>query len=127
MHNDTRRVAMLVQSGYYVGTGLLPFVSRSAFEAVTGPKREWWLVQTVGALVTVVGGALASGAARDRVTPELLGVALGSAAALATIDVVYVARRRISPAYLLDAALQTGLFAVIARSGSTSSPRANPA
>jgi hypothetical protein len=113
---------MLVQSGYYVGTGLLPFVSRPAFEAVTGPKREWWLVQTVGALVTVVGGALASGAARDRVTPELLGVALGSAAALATIDVVYVARRRISPAYLVDAALQTGLFAVLARSRSTSSP-----
>jgi hypothetical protein len=116
MHNDTRRVAMLVQSGYYVGTGLLPFASRRAFEAVTGPKREWWLVQTVGALVTVVGGALASGAARDRVTPELLGVALGSAGALATIDVVYVARRRISPAYLLDAALQAGLFAVLARS-----------
>jgi hypothetical protein len=62
-----QRVAMLVQSGYYVGARLLPFVSRSAFEAVTGPKRAWWLVQTGGALVTVVGGALANGATRDLV------------------------------------------------------------
>ena len=40
----------MAQGGYYVATGVLPFVSRRAFEALTGPKREWWLVQTVGAL-----------------------------------------------------------------------------
>lgn len=43
--------------GYYVATGVAPFVSRRAFEAVTGPKREWWLVQTVGALVTAAGAS----------------------------------------------------------------------
>lgn len=117
---DTARRALLAQSAYYVATGLLPFASRRAFEAVTGPKREWWLVQTVGALVTVVGGALASATVRRRVTPELLAVARGSAASLAAIDIVYVARRRIAPTYLLDAAVQVGLLAAQASSGSCS-------
>src|ERR671917_379465 len=69
MNPRARRVA-LVQSAYFVATGVAPFVSRRAFEAVTGPKREWWLVETVGAVVTVIGAALASAVAHDRVTPE---------------------------------------------------------
>ena len=43
------------QGAYYLAGGLAPFVSRRTFEALTGPKREWWLVQTVGALTTPVG------------------------------------------------------------------------
>jgi hypothetical protein len=106
---------LLAQSAYYVATGLLPFVSRRAFEAVTGPKREWWLVQTVGAVVTVIGGAVASAVRHDRVTPETLGLAAGSAASLAAIDVVHVARRRIAPTYLLDAALQVAFLVALHR------------
>src|SRR4051812_49532758 len=59
---DDARPVLVAQGAYYAATGLLPFASRRAFEAVTGPKREWWLVQTVRLLVTVVGGALLSGA-----------------------------------------------------------------
>ena len=95
----------------------MPFVSRSAFQAATGPKREWWLVQTVGALVTAVGVGLLLGAAiRDRVTPEIAGIASGCAAGLAGIDVVYVLRPRISPVYLGDAAVQSPLLAGLAAS-----------
>jgi len=112
--DDTRPV-LVAQGVYYAGTGLLPFASRRAFEAVTGPKREWWLVQTVGLLVTVVGGALISGAARRSASPELVGVAAGSAASLAAIDIVYVARGRIAPSYLADAAVQLGLLGALAR------------
>jgi hypothetical protein len=106
----SRRIVLLLQGGYYVATGVLPFVSRRAFEAATGPKREWWLVQTVGALVTVIGGVLLSGAGRRRVSPELLGLAAGSAAALAAIDIVYVAKGRIAPSYLGDAAAELALL-----------------
>jgi hypothetical protein len=105
------RTALMVQGGYYVVTGVAPFVSRRAFEAVTGPKTEWWLVQTVGAVVTAVGTALLSGARSGRVTPELRGLATGCAISLAAIDTVYVARRRIAPTYLLDAAAQLTLVA----------------
>jgi hypothetical protein len=115
MAAPSERAILTAQGAYYVTTGVVPFVSRRAFEAVTGPKLEWWLVQTVGALVTVVGGALLSGARQGRITPELRGIAAGSAASLATIDIVYVARRRIAPTYLLDATVQLALLAALAR------------
>ena len=119
---DRIRKAMLAQGAYYVATGVAPFVSRRAFEAVTGPKREWWLVETVGVLVTAVGGGLIAAAARDRVTPELLTIATGCASGLAAIDVVYVARRRIAPTYLTDAAIQIALLAALARGRSRGRP-----
>jgi hypothetical protein len=108
------RRALLVQGAYYLGTGVAPFVSRRAFEAVTGRKREWWLVETVGVLVTAVGAGLTAAAARDRVTPEITAIAAGCAAGLAAIDVVHVARGRISPVYLADAAAQLGLLGAYA-------------
>ena len=100
--------------GYYVATGLTPFVSRTAFEAVTGRKQEWWLVQTGGALVSVAGAVMLSAARRGRLTPEITGLAAGCAATLAAIDTVYVARGRISPTYLLDAAVELGALAALA-------------
>ena len=109
-----QRDVMLAGGAYYVVTGVAPFVSRRAFEAVTGPKLEWWLVQTVGVVVTAVGAGMLSGALRDRVGPELALIAAGSAAGLAGIDVVHVARGRISPAYLADAAVQLALLAGLA-------------
>lgn len=108
-----RRV-LAAQGLYYAVTGAAPFASRRGFEAVTGPKTEWWLVQTVGAVVGVVGAGLLCAAARDRVTPELTGIAAGCAAALAAIDAVHVARRRIAPTYLVDAAAQAALLAALA-------------
>ena len=111
---DTR-TPLLVQGGYYVGTGVVPFVSRRAFEALTGPKREWWLVQTVGALVVVEGAGLLVAAIRRRQTPELVAIGAGSAVALAAIDVVYVARRRIAPTYLADAAVEAALVRGLVR------------
>ncbi len=100
--------------GYYVASGIAPFASRRAFEAVTGPKLEWWLVQTVGALVTVAGATMVSAAARRRVTPEIVGLAAGCAGTLAAIDVVYVARGRIRPTYLLDAVVEVAALAALA-------------
>ena len=115
MELENARPVLVAQGGYYAATGLLPFVSRRAFEAVTGPKKEWWLVQTVGLLVTVVGGALLVSARRGAASPEVVGIAAGSAASLAAIDIVYVARGRIAPSYLADAAVQVGLLAALAR------------
>ena len=115
MDLDDARPVLVAQGAYYVATGVAPFISRRAFEAVTGPKREWWLVQTVGLLVTVAGGAMVSAAAGRRATPEMVGLAAGSAASLAVVDVVYVARGRIAPSYLADAAVQLGLLGALAR------------
>lgn len=115
-HTGRRRDGVVAAQGaYYVVTGLVPFVSRRAFEAVTGPKLEWWLVQTVGALVVAAGGAMLSAVSHRRVTPEIVGLAAGCAGSLAAIDVVYVARGRIAPTYLADAAVQSAALVALAR------------
>ena len=115
---NRKRATLLGQGSYYVTTGAAPFVSRRAFERVTGPKRDWWLVETVGMLVTAVGAGLLSAAAANRVTPEIELIAAGCAVGLAAIDLVHVARRRIAPTYLADAAVELAVLVAL-----SSSPR----
>ena len=129
----TLRRVLVAQGGYYAATGLAPFLSRRAFEAVTGPKREWWLVQTVGAVVTPVGVGLMAAGASGRTTPEVIGIAAGCAAGLAAIDVHHAVGGRISRTYLLDAACQAAALVALARvagrrdTTSASSGRIGPA
>jgi hypothetical protein len=101
------------QAAYYLPTALAPLISRRRFEAVTGPKLDWWLVITVSSLVGVIGGVLGQAARRrDRaMAVELRLLGAGTACGLAAVDVVYVARRRISPVYLIDGGIQLGLLA----------------
>ena len=118
--DEAIRLARL-QAIFYIVTGVWPFVSMRSFEAITGPKVDRWLVKTVGALVAVIGSGLALASRRRQLAPEIVLVAAGSAAALATIDTVYVAKRRISPVYLLDAVAEIGLVAGWVRLWSQSS------
>ena len=99
------------QAAYYLATGLWPLFHRRSFEAVTGPKVDFWLVQTVGVLVTAIGAGLALASRRRRPPDELRVVAGVAAAGLAVVDVVHVARRRIRPVYLVDAVVD-GVFGV---------------
>jgi len=112
MRSDDRRNALAVGQGvYFAATGIWPLVHMPSFEAVTGPKADKWLVRTVGVLVAVIGGALISAGARRAVTREIEGLALGSAAGLGLIDVVYSTKGRISKIYLADAAAEAALIA----------------
>lgn len=110
MAPSVNRVA-LGQGVFYLVTGVWPLVGIRSFEAITGPKTDRWLVKTAGVLIAAVGAGLTLAGARGRVTPELATVAIGSAAGLTAIDLVYVGNRRISPVYLLDAVAEVGLIA----------------
>ncbi len=99
-----RRV-WIVQALYFLVTGIWPLIGMRSFQAVTGQKVDTWLVQTVGVLTAVIGAVLAAAGLRQRVSAEMVGLAVGSSAGLATIDVVYVARKRIGRIYLADALL----------------------
>ncbi|MEX0750325.1 MAG: hypothetical protein WD359_05900 [Dehalococcoidia bacterium] len=105
----TEEPVALAQGIFFIATGVWPLVHMQSFEAVAGPKTDRWLVKTVGALVTIAGAAIASAGLRRRITPQTRVLALASALALATIDVVYARRKRISRVYLLDAVAQAGL------------------
>ena len=104
------RALAIGQGVFYVATGLWPILSLRTFEAVTGPKADGWLVKTAGVLITAIGAGLTTAGLRDRVTPDLKLVAVGAAAGLTAIDVVYVSRRRIARVYLLDAVAEVGLI-----------------
>ncbi len=107
---SARRLA-LAQAVYYGSTGVWSLAHRRSFEAVTGPKADYWLVRSVGALVTSVAAALALGAARGRVGPELRLLGAGSALGLAAVDAAYALTGRVRRVYLADAALELALAA----------------
>lgn len=100
------RLIAITQGIYFLLTGIWPLVSIETFQKVTGPKRDLWLVKTVGLLIAVVGLSLLVAGWRGEIDLEVMLLAIGSAAALMSIDVIYVFRRTISPIYLMDALLE---------------------
>jgi hypothetical protein len=100
----------LVQGIYFTVTGVWPLVHMRSFLAVTGPKTDLWLVKTVGVLVAVIGVVIGMAGWRERVPDAVAVLAVGSAAGLMAIDVIYVVKRVISAIYLADAAAQAVLI-----------------
>ncbi len=105
------RAAALGQGAFWLGAGLWPLVHYRSFEAVTGPKRDDWLVKTIGGLIAVVGATLLAAGWRGRVTLETALLGAAGAAALSLADVTYVARGRISRVYLLDVVAEAPFLA----------------
>jgi hypothetical protein len=101
----TRRRVALCQGAYYLVTGLWPLVHMRSFTAVTGPKRDLWLVRTVGLLATAIAVPLLREAVRGD-SPGIRALGASAAVAFASADVHPVVTGRISPIYLVDAALE---------------------
>jgi hypothetical protein len=105
---------MGAQAAYYLLTGLWPIFHLDSFEAITGPKVDDWLVRMVGLLAAAIGGTLAIAVARGRSRAlELVALAVASALAFTLIDLWYGLSGRISPIYLVDAALELGLILLL--------------
>lgn len=100
---------LLLQGTFYFLTGIWPLGSLDTFLQVTGPKTDLWLVQTVGALIAVMGAVMLAGAFRRRAVAETIFLAVAAALALIAVDVVFVTRRVISSIYLLDAGVESAL------------------
>lgn len=104
-------VVAWVQAVYFLITGVWPLVHIDSFMKVTGPKHDLWLVRTVGVLVTVIALTIGVAAWRREIGPPVILLAIASTAALAAVDVVYVARRVIARIYLADALAEVLLIA----------------
>ena len=88
-------------------SGLWPLLYMRSFGAVTGEETDKWLVRTVTGLLIAIGivvQSLSPANPQGDVPAKQLGI--GTAATLAAIDLVYVAKARISKIYLLDAAVE---------------------
>ena len=103
MRSPARSLAA-VHAGYLIATGVWPFLHRRSFEAVTGPKREFWLVRTVGGLAAATGSTLGLAALTGRRRPETVLLALASGLVFVAADIR--AARTESKLYLGDSLLQ---------------------
>jgi len=113
------RSVAAAQAVFYVSTGIWPLLHRRSFERITGPKVDFWLVETVGAMIAAIGIGLGQAATSGRPIPrEIRTVGVASALGLAAIDTMYVRQRRISPIYIADAVAEIALVAGWLRSSS---------
>jgi hypothetical protein len=92
-----------LHAAYYVATGAWSIVHRRSFERVTGPKRDYWLVRTVGALAVAIGTVLGYAVVTGRRQRESALLAVASGLAFGSADVQ--AARASSRVYLGDALL----------------------
>jgi hypothetical protein len=99
---------------YYLITGIWPLVSMRTFEAVTGPKTDDWLVQTVGVLAAAIGATIAVGNWRRPPNRETVTLAVLAALSFAAVDVVFTLAGLISRIYLVDAGVQVALVGALA-------------
>lgn len=110
-----RRRPLRCQAIYYCVTGVVPLVSMRTFEAVTGTKRDRWLVQMVGLLAISIGSSLWFASCSDEIEPPTLALSCMSALAFAGIDIVHAYRRRISQIYFVDAAIELAFVSLMLR------------
>jgi energy-converting hydrogenase Eha subunit E len=120
------RLVLALQAAYYCATGLWPWISMGTFEAVTGPKTDDWLVQTVGALVVAIGLALGVAAWKRERSAAVLTLAGASAAAFIIVDVTFVASGTIRPIYLADAVAEAVILAGLALGAGRRRPGSSP-
>lgn len=102
----------LIQGAYYLVTGIWPILSRRTFEMITGPKVDFWLVRTIGALISVIGAVLSLAGLRGSPGTETALLGIGSAASLGGSDIIYASRGRISRVYLVESLVEVGLIAL---------------
>lgn len=100
----------LIQGIYFLVTGIWPLISMRTFLAVTGPKTDLWLVKTVGLILAVIGAVLMYAQMTATVNPPVVFLAIGAAASLALVEIIYVIKKVISPIYLGDAFVEIVLM-----------------
>lgn len=110
-HGEVLRRVSFTQGVFWAATGAWPILHLKSFEAITGPKRDRWLVRTIGGLITVVGATLISGGLHKPVPREVALLGVGSALALGAADVYYTAKGTLRPTYLADAVVEAGFVA----------------
>ena len=110
LHTRTARAIAFAQGGYFVVTGVWPFVHMRSFLWITGPKTDLWLVETVGATVAAIGVTLLVAASRRAVSFEIALLGILAAVALGGVETWYALQERIRWVYLGDAALEVAFI-----------------
>lgn len=107
------RLLLSLQSAYFIGSGLWPWIHYASFEAITGAKTDDWLVLTVGLLLAVIGAVLLAGARQRAALGITSALALGSAGAMAVADIGFALNGTVDSIYLVDGAVQCGWIVAV--------------
>ncbi|HKG05483.1 MAG TPA: hypothetical protein VKB19_03450 [Pedobacter sp.] len=98
-----RKLTLLLQSTYYLMTGVWPIIDINTFMAVTGPKTDIWLVKMVALLTMVISIQLFIDIKNNHTSVRLPVL---TALSFLVIDSYYALKGTISEIYLLDASIQ---------------------
>lgn len=113
MPRPSLRLVLAAQCAYYAVGGVWPLVHYASFEAVTGKKKDAWLVKTVASMILAVMATHVR-ALREHRTAEAARVAgVGAGIALGWAATWYPLRGRISRVYWLDAAAEMTFVAAL--------------
>ena len=88
---------------YFALPSIWPLVHMPSFLAVTGPKTDLWLVQTVAVLLLIISLVFITAALTGEYQPYLGVLAVGSTAGMAFVDIYFATNNVIWDTYLLDA------------------------
>ena len=88
---------------YFALPSIWPLVHMPSFIAVTGPKTDLWLVQTVAVLLLVISLVFITAALTGAYQTYLGVLAIGSTAAMALVDIYFATTDVIWDTYLIDA------------------------
>lgn len=92
-----------LQGAWYLFSGAWALLHRPSFEAVTGPKRDYWLVEAVAGLTIAIGAVLALPARKPEAERRARLLSALSALAFAGVELRHGLPGRIRAVYLLDA------------------------
>ena len=102
-------VVSWIQGMYFLLTGIWPWLHIKSFMAVTGPKTDIWLVQTVGMLAAVIGITLLIQVVTKKIPTTIGWLGLLSALGFGFIDIWFaVVKDIISDIYLVDFGVEVG-------------------
>ncbi|MGB3953898.1 MAG: hypothetical protein WBL05_01220 [Brooklawnia sp.] len=123
----TARTLGAAQGLYLLVTGVWPLVHYRSFEWLTGPKKDEWLVQTVGGLLGTIGWTMLQSGESSDAERNVRTLGIGTAATLGTIDTIYALAGRLRPIYLADAVVEFAFVAAWLRQGQSESAGATRA
>ena len=100
------RTILIVQSIYYLLTGLWPLLHIRSFMELTGYKTDTWLVKTVAVLTISMSLTFMTDLLSKEFSTAIAVLSVTSSLGFLLIDSHYALSEVISPVYLADAAVQ---------------------
>jgi hypothetical protein len=107
----TEKAILTVQFIYYFFTAFWPLVHIKSFMAVTGPKKDVWLVKTVALLLLAICSAMLTSICSHNIDNSVKILCISCCIVLSGIDIYFVRKKIISIIYLADAAAEIILLA----------------